>query len=165
MDFSDEKRESINVSNSFLKTSFLNIKDALNSDDKFVRQINSKVKDINEILELGSKKFGYRVRDEIVFYMLENKINNLLSEDEAFDYQIMQKILPAITGSEFLIKDVLIKLFNYCSTNDKEISAMGEYIKNCEIELKSDRIKYKKSAKKILMMLRGYEDGFTSFWS
>ena len=165
LDFSIEECESINVSNSFLKTSFLNIKDALNSDDKFVRQINSKVKDINEILELGSKKFGYRVRDEIVFYMLENKINNLLSEDEAFDYQIMQKILPAITGSEFLIKDVLIKLFNYCSTNDKEISAMGEYIKNCETELKSDRIKYKKSAKKILMMLRGYEDGFTSFWS
>ena len=73
----------------------------------------------------------------------------------------MQKILPAITGSEFLINDGLIKLFNYCSTNDKEISAMVEYIKNCEMELKSDRIKYKKIAKKILMMLRGYEDGFT----
>jgi 5-methylcytosine-specific restriction protein B len=165
LDFSDEECESINVDNSFLRTSFLNIKDALNSDDKFVRAINSKVKDINEILELGNKKFGYRVRDEIVFYMLENKINNLLSEDEAFDFQIMQKILPTITGSELLIKDTLIKLFNYCSTNDKEISATGEYIKNCETELKSNRIKYKKSAKKILMMLRGYEDGFTSFWS
>jgi hypothetical protein len=39
----------------------------------------------------------------------------------------MQKILPAITESEFLIKDVLIKIFNYCSNNDKEIPAMGEY--------------------------------------
>jgi energy-coupling factor transporter ATP-binding protein EcfA2 len=165
LDFSDEECESINVNNSFLRTSFLNIKDALNSDDEFVREINSKVKDINEILELGNKKFGYRVRDEIVFYMLENKINDLLSEDEAFDFQIMQKILPTITGSELIIKDTLIKLFNYCSTNDKEISATGEYIKNCETELKSNRIKYKKSAKKILMMLRGYEDGFTSFWS
>lgn len=165
LDFSNEECESINVNNNFLRTSFLNIKDALNSDDKFVRQINSKVKHINDILELGSKKFGYRVRDEIVFYMIENKINNLLSEDEAFDFQIMQKILPAITGSEFIIKDILIKLFNYCSTNDKEISTTGDYIKNCETELKSDRIKYKKGAKKILMMLRGYEDGFTSFWS
>lgn len=165
LDFGNEEIESINVNNSFLRTSFLNIKDALSSDDKFVRVINSKVKDINEILELGNKKFGYRVRDEIVFYMLENKINDLLSEDEAFDFQIMQKILPTITGSELLIKDILIRLFNYCSTNDKEISASGEYIKNCETELKSNRIKYKKSAKKILMMLRGYEDGFTSFWS
>ncbi|MFT5874833.1 MAG: energy-coupling factor transporter ATP-binding protein EcfA2 [Clostridium sp.] len=165
LDFSNEECESINVDNGFFKTSFLNIKDALNSDDAFVRQTNSKVKDINEILEQGNKNFGYRVRDEIVFYMLENKINDLLSEDEAFDFQIMQKILPIITGSEFVIKDILIKLFNYCNTNGKEVTATVEYIKDCETELKSDKIKYKKSAEKILMMLRGYEDGFTSFWA
>lgn len=165
LDFGDEECESINVDNSFFKTSFLTIKDALNSDDEFVRQTNSKVKDINEILEQGNKNFGYRVRDEIVFYMLENKINDLLSEDDAFDFQIMQKILPIITGSELLIKDILIKLFNYCNTSGKEVTATIEYIKDCEVELKSGKIKYKKSAKKILMMLRGYEDGFTSFWA
>ncbi|MCB2291669.1 hypothetical protein LGK97_18305 [Clostridium sp. CS001] len=49
-----------------------------------------------------------------------------------FDFQIMQKILTAITGSELIIKDILIKLFNYRSTSGKEISDMGEYIKNCE---------------------------------
>ncbi|MBU3093389.1 AAA family ATPase [Clostridium sp. CF011] len=163
--FSNEECESINVDNDFFKSSFLTIKDALNGDDAFVRQTNSKVKDINEILEQGNKNFGYRVRDEIVFYMLENKINDLLSEDEAFDFQIMQKILPIITGSEIVIKDILIKLFNYCNTSGKEVTATMEYIKDCEIELKSGNIKYKKSAKKILMMLRGYEDGFTSFWA
>ena len=165
LDFNNEECESIDVDNNFFKTSFLNIKDALNTDDAFVRQTNSKVKDINEILEQGNKNFGYRVRDEIVFYMLENKINDLLSEDEAFDFQIMQKILPIITGSELLVKEILIKLFNYCNTNGKEVTATIEYIKECEVELKSGKIKYKKSAKKILMMLRGYEDGFTSFWA
>ncbi|MBX4268438.1 MrcB family domain-containing protein [Clostridium estertheticum] len=164
LDFNNEECESINVYNDFFKTSFLNIKDALNSDDVFVRQTNSKVKEINEILEQGNKNFGYRVRDEIVFYMLENKISDLLSEDEAFDFQIMQKILPIINGSELLVKEILIKLFNYCNTNGKEITATIEYIKDCEVELKSGKIKYKKSAKKIFMMLRGYEDGFTSFW-
>ena len=68
LDFNNEECESINVDNSFFKTSFLTIKDALNSDNEFVRQTNSKVKDINEILEQGNKNFGYRVRDEIVFY-------------------------------------------------------------------------------------------------
>ena len=165
LDFNNEECESIDVDNNFFKTSFLNIKDALNTDDAFVRQTNSKVKDINEILEQGNKNFGYRVRDEIVFYMLENKINDLLSEDEAFDFQIMQKILPIITGSELLVKEILIKLFNYCNTNGKEVTATIEYIKEREVELKSGKIKYKKSAKKILMMLRGYEDGFTSFWA
>ncbi|MBZ9607554.1 AAA family ATPase [Clostridium estertheticum] len=165
LDFSNEECESINVDNDFFKTSFLTIKDALNSDDAFVRQTNSKVKDINEILEQGNKNFGYRVRDEIVFYMLENKINDLLSEDEAFDFQIMQKILPIITGSELVIKDILIKLFNYCNTSGKEVTASLDYIEDCETELKSGNIKYKKSAKKILMMLRGYDDGFTSFWA
>jgi len=165
LDFGNEECASINVDNDFFKTSFLTIKDALNSDDEFVRQINSKVKNINEILEQGNKSFGYRVRDEIVFYMLENKINDLLSEDEAFDFQIMQKILPIITGSELLIKDILIKLFNYCNTSGKEVTATVEYIKDCEAELKSGNVKYKKSAKKIIMMLRGYDDGFTSFWA
>jgi len=165
LDFGNEECESINVDNDFFKTSFLTIKDALNSDDEFVRLTNNKVKEINEILEQGNKNFGYRVRDEIVFYMLENKINELLSEDEAFDFQIMQKILPIITGSEIVIKDILIKLFNYCNTSGKEITATVEYIKDCETELKSGNVKYKKSAKKILMMLRGYEDGFTSFWA
>lgn len=83
LDFSNEECESINVDNSFFKTSFLSIKDALNSDDELIRQINSKVKDINEILKIGNKNFGYRVRDEIIFYMLENKIIDLLSEDES----------------------------------------------------------------------------------
>ncbi|MBU3181166.1 MrcB family domain-containing protein [Clostridium psychrophilum] len=150
LDFSNEECESINVDNSFFKTSFLCIKDALSSDDEFVRQTNSKVKDINEILEQGNKNFGYRVRDEIVFYMLENKINDLLSEDEAFDFQIMQKILPIITGSELLVKEILIKLFNYCNTDGKEVTATIEYIKECEVELKLGKIKYKKSTKKYL---------------
>ncbi|EPZ59005.1 hypothetical protein H477_1758 [[Clostridium] sordellii ATCC 9714] len=45
--------------------------------------------------------------------MIENKKSELLNEDVAFDYQIMQKILPAITGSEQSIAQVLIDLFNF----------------------------------------------------
>lgn len=162
LDFEEEECKPIEIHNNFLKTTFLNIKEALACDREFVEQTNEKVKAINKILKKGNKNFGYRVRDEIVFYMLENKIAGLLDEDIAFDYQIMQKILPTISGSDSYIKDILIKLFNYCII-DEVISGTGDYVKACE-KIKPDKIKYKKSAEKILMMLRGYEDGFTSFW-
>lgn len=163
LDFEEEECDPIEVDNSFLKTSFLNIKEALAYDNVFVRKTNDKVKDINVILKKGNKNFGYRVRDEIVFYMLENKIAQLLDEDIAFDYQIMQKILPTISGSESSIKGILIDLFNYCIKDDK--AYVNADYKTCEVKLKPGNVKYKKSAEKILMMLRGYEDGFTSFWA
>ena len=172
LDFEEEEYDSIEVDNNFLKTSFLNIKEALAYDREFVIQINNKVKAINKILKQGNKNFGYRVRDEIVFYMLENKIAGLLDRDTAFDYQIMQKILPTISGSEAYIKHILIELFKVCMKDKKDLSSTAD-VNDCEKIIEFDKskededskkIKYKKSAEKILMMLRGYEDGFTSFW-
>ena len=173
LDFEEEECDPILVDNNFLKTRFLNIKEALAYDRKFVEKINNKIKDINEILKKCNKNFGYRVRDEIVFYMLENKIVGLLDEDVAFDYQIMQKILPTISGSESYIKQILIELFKVCLKDEEGLVSIADF-NECEKIMESDKtkenedskkIKYKKSAEKILMMLRGYEDGFTSFWA
>ena len=93
--------------------------------------------------------------------MLENKKHKLLEEDVALDYQIMQKILPTITGSDRLIKDILIELYNYCNPSN-HITDNIDYIKHAEEGLETAL--YINSANKILMMLRGYEDGFVSFW-
>lgn len=60
---------------------------------------NDRISNINSVLQKGDAHFGYRVRDEIVFYMLYNKKFGLLSDREAFDNQIMQKVLPRIQGS------------------------------------------------------------------
>ena len=172
LDFEEEECDPIEIDNNFLKTSFLNIKEALAYDKEFVKQINKKIIEINGILKKGNKNFGYRVRDEIVFYMLENKISGLLDEDIAFDYQIMQKILPTISGSESYIKQILIELFKVCLKDKKDLASTAD-VNDCEKIIEFDKakkdeefkkIKYKKSAEKILMMLRGYEDGFTSFW-
>ena len=112
-------------------------------------------------MAMGNKHFGYRVRDEIVFYMMENKRYGLLEENIVFDYQIMQKILPTITGSDRVIKDILIDLYNYCNPSNHIIDGI-DYIKHGEEGLETAL--YMNSANKILMMLRGYEDGFVSFW-
>lgn len=161
VDFTEVDLTNKFVHNNLLKSNFLNIKDAIEYDKEYVIKINEFVKELNSILSLANKQFGYRVRDEIVFYMLENKIANLLKEDEAYDYQIMQKILPTISGSESRIKNVLIKLFNLCSPQN-QISYNRDYINEASEAIES--AKYKKSAKKIVDMLRELEDGFTSYW-
>ncbi len=103
--------------------------------------------------------FGYRIRDEIVFYMLENNKNLLLSQYEAFDYQILQKILPRINGSELEIKLVLIELHNLLNEENEIIDSIN-YLENISII----NSRYPKSTKKIREMLRSYENGYVSFW-
>jgi len=151
----------LDLDNSYFKTKFISIKDAIAFDKDYVVKINNQIIEINNILAMGNKHFGYRVRDQIIFYMLENKENKLLDESLAFDYQIMQKILPTITGSDRVIKDILIELYNYCNL-DGQIIGDIDYINYAEENLETAL--YPKSANKILMMLRGYEDGFASFW-
>lgn len=161
LEINDGDSEIIQVDNSFLRTRCLSIKDALKANEEYVKEVNEKIIQINDILKPYSKHFAYRVRDEIVFYMLENKLSELLKEDEAFDYQIKQKILPTIIGSDECIKDILFKLYKYC-VPEVDLNPDGDYVKQASEYLV--KAKYKQSAEKISMMLRGYRDGYTSFW-
>lgn len=153
--------------NSFLKSEYLKIAECA-SEKEFIETWTSKLIEINKALENASLHVGYRVRDEIMFYMLNNKnAGNLVKENEAFDNEIMQKILPRIQGSSQSIKDVLCELFKICvgdysdisDTNDSASKQMLYFIEN------STSIKYINSAKKIQFMTRRFEeDGFTSYW-
>lgn len=157
-----ENVDTENIGNSFVKTSYLNINDIEEEYRDFAASINKKIVKINETLKKARKHFAYRVRDEIIFYMVENKKFDLLEENLAFDYQIMQKILPPISGSEAIIKDVLVQLFNFCLGKEAVLSD-ANYLEDAEAYLK-DAI-YAKSASKILDMLRGYKyDGFATYW-
>jgi MoxR-like ATPase len=149
------------ASNDFLKTEFLSIKDAIDEDFDYVNGINEKIIKINKILKQGNKHFGYRVRDEIIFYMLTNKNVSLLKEEEAFDFQILQKILTTITGSETVVKRILVGLYNFCNPQG-QISEEINYVEEGQKNL--NKALYKMSAEKIIDMLRGYDDGFTSYW-
>lgn len=161
LDFNLEEYQAKNLHNDFLRTSFLNIKEAMIKDQEYVRYINQKVVELNDILKKAKKHFGYRVRDEIVFYMMENKIHELLDEDKAFDFALLQKVLPSINGSGIALKKVLIEIYNYCNPAKKVTDNM-DYIEDCEKHL--ERAKYKKSAEKVISMMKEFEDGYASFW-
>ena len=130
------------LTNDFLASEYITLNDCNASDKEYIESICTKLQRINAILEKANAHIGYRVRDEIVFYMLNNKKAELLDENVAFDNQIMQKILPRIQGSSESISKML-----------------NELLKVCESE------KYEASIKKINFMIKRYEeDGFTSYW-
>ncbi|WP_343344314.1 AAA family ATPase [Terrisporobacter petrolearius] len=159
---SEEVEEISDVYNDFIKSNYLKTVDIEQEYRNYAKEINRKIIEINNILSKSQKQFAYRVRDEILFYMIENKKADLLSEDVAFDYQIMQKVLPAINGSENSIKDILINLFN--SICEKELLNDSD-IEEAENYLQSTNVRYKKSAEKIVYMLKGYNyDGYASYW-
>ena len=159
----EENVEPLLVNNEFLKTTYLKTLDIEVEYRDYAKEINKKIIEINEILKKSQKQFAYRVRDEILFYMIENKKAELLEENIAFDYQIMQKILPTISGNENSIKQILVDLYNFVcdkkvinDIDDINLEEGYEYLTNA---------KYKMSAEKILYMLKGYvNDGYISFW-
>ena len=161
VEFSRKKLQSISISNALLSSRCLNIQQALEVDAAYALKINSWIIRLNDILSRNNKHFGYRVRDEMVCYMLENMLSGLLDEDLAFDYQIMQKVLPTLNGSDGVLRTILIELYNYCN-EDIQIADNEQYIEDAEAGVSAAR--YQKSAAKIISMMKGFERGFVSYW-
>ncbi|MGL5479976.1 MAG: McrB family protein [Clostridium sp.] len=181
---SGEANEIVGADNSFLKTNFISLKELIHSNEienKFIEDINNRIIEINNILKQYSRHFAYRVRDEILIYMAENKISNLfleenseLTEEEneeisiskAFDYQIMQKILPLISGSDEYTRDILIDLFNYAfDKKERKEYIIDESNYRDKIDgIDLEKAKYKLTAKKLKDMLRGYDNGYATYW-
>ena len=150
------------LDNSFLKTDYLYLQDC--DDEDLIDTICFNLEELNQILVKANLHVGYRVRDEISFYMMNNKKAKLLNEDAAFDHEIMQKILPRVQGSSAAIKDVLSELFVKCAGDYTGFAGAAAY-EQMSAYLDSKSCKYPNSAKKIAFMMRRYEeDGFTSYW-
>ena len=157
--------DAIPQKNEFLVTEYLTLKSDVDVKDKdLILKVCEELQDINIILQKANVHVGYRVRDEIVFYMLNNSNAELLKYEEAFDFEIMQKILPRIQGSSGAVKEMLCELFkkfagDYTGLSQASVSEqMQEYIN-------SNNCKYRRSAEKICYMMRRFEeDGFTSYW-
>ena len=154
--------EAQELDNSFLKAEYLHLIDC--GDDQLIDDICFDLNVWNQILVKANLHVGYRVRDEICFYMMNNKKSELLDFETAFDHEIMQKILPRVQGSSSAIKDVLSELFVKCAGDYAGFDGTAAYEK-MQSYLDTKPCKYPNSAKKIAFMMRRYEeDGFTSYW-
>lgn len=149
--------------NTFLKTEYLYLQDCDDSD--IVDAVCFDLEELNAVLLKANLHVGYRVRDEISFYMMNNKNADLLSKDAAFDNEIMQKILPRIQGSSRAIKDVLSEMFIKCAGDYTGLAGATDFEQMAAYIDSEKTCKYPNSAKKIAFMMRRYEeDGFTSYW-
>lgn len=149
-----EEKEAEIASNRSLETEYLHLKECFKDNEDLVRNISTILIEINKTLESVGAQVGYRIRDEICFYMAYNEKGKLLSFDEALDYQIYQKILPRLAGSDGRTEEVLKQLYVLCA-NEEYDSGNNDAL----------YAKYPRSANKLSHMLRRFEyDGFTSFW-
>ena len=162
-----DPHQTLNLSNSFLKTEYLLL--AQCADER--EAVNSyclELQKINRVLQKANAHVGYRVRDEIVFYLLNNKKHELLEENEAMDNELMQKILPRIQGSSVSIKAMLCDLFKHCAGDYDGYQVQSDNVSDKMRKALNDadrKIKYRHSAAKIELMTRRFEeDGFTSYW-
>lgn len=157
--------KSLKLNNSFLRADYLVLLKDCADEAEYVKTTCIKLQNLNEILAKANAHIGYRVRDEIIFYLLNNKkAGDLMDDNAAMDCEIMQKILPRIQGSSAAIKELLIDLFKYCRDNLSGLDEDGKDIGKQMQQLSSDAA-YPNSAVKIAyMMTRFEEDGFTSYW-
>ncbi|MCR5090777.1 MAG: DUF3578 domain-containing protein [Oscillospiraceae bacterium] len=155
---------SLDLGNGFLKTEYLLLAQCADQQEA-VNSYCLELQKLNRILQHGNAHVGYRVRDEVVFYLLNNKKAELLSENAAIDNEIMQKILPRIQGSSASIKHMLCELFRVCAGDYEGQNTESDLGSKMMAVAQKPNCKYPKSAQKIAFMVRRFEeDGFTSYW-
>lgn len=162
-----EEPQALSLKNSFLKSEYLLLNQCA-AESKAVTGYCLELQKINGLLQKANAHVGYRVRDEIVFYLLNNKRSGLLPEEQAMDNELMQKILPRIQGSGASVKSMLCELFKVCAGDYDGYQVQSDNVSDKMRKTLNDagrKIKYRHSAEKIEMMVRRFEeDGFTSYW-
>jgi hypothetical protein len=165
---SDIEAPSIPISTSaeFFLARPQSIQEVYGEDKLFFDEIAAKLEEVNNYLRDADLHFAYRVRDEVCLYMWawrSRDLRSILSEHDAFDLCLMQKVLPRCQGSTETGRRVLERLFHFtCGSAPADASLDVEQLDADHPE--AGRL-YRRSAQKILRMLRRYRDtGFFSYW-
>jgi len=141
------------------------------------------VKAIHRILQSHQLQFGYRVIDEILFYLINAGELTAMDTVDAMDRQILQRVLPKLHGNRAKIQQPLLDLLAYCcgnsvpsggsrvSLSDGDRSFLdtltaeedpAEFEVNSQF--KSAQLLFRRSAKKLYaMFLRLEQYGYVSF--
>ncbi|MBY0011637.1 McrB family protein [Paenibacillus typhae] len=157
----------------FVRSDYLQLVDAYEPHKELVVRTTERLVKINTLLEDIHAHVGFRVRDAICFYMIYNDRYGLMDEEEAFDWQLLQKILPRIQGSHSSVRRVLLNLMKVAMGSGAGIAVNVQDLTEDASPLymrwaagqNPPGVKHPQSARKLAYMLRRLEeDGFTSFW-
>ena len=151
-----------------LSAPYLNAKDLSQEDKEALGDEIALMKDINAQLEPAGLHFGYRVRDEMAFYLTlcrREQLDTLegFSLEDALDFQLMQKVLPRVQGSSSAVLRALLGLIQLLT--GAKVTDDSEYEEVCQAVEVLAEIRYPRSTRKLLFMLQRFsDDGFTSYW-
>ncbi|MEK4009402.1 McrB family protein [Paenibacillus sp. FSL H3-0333] len=157
----------------FVRSDYLKLADAYDNYQELVVRTTGRLVKINALLEDIHAHVGFRVRDAVCFYMIYNERYGLMDEEEAFDWQLLQKILPRIQGSHSSVRRVLLSLIKEAIGNGTSLTFNMELLMEDASPLylawaggkTPPGLKHPQSARKLAYMLRRLEeDGFTSYW-
>ncbi len=149
--------EPIHLGNKFLKSDVLVLANCTRQRD-MIQEVVTLLEAMNGILMKANAQIGYRVRDEICFYLLYNAEYGLMSQEDGLDHAILQKILPRIQGGGSAVESVLTDLFKICA-GTRSGNAVRNYAGN-------RGGLFPKSAEKLSAMVKRFDqEGKTSFWS
>ena len=149
--------EEIKLGSRFLKSDVIVLANCSRQQD-MIQEVVTLLEAMNGILMKCHAQIGFRVRDEICFYLLYNAEYGLMSQEDGLDHAILQKILPRIQGGGGAVESVLTDLFKICA-GTRSGSAVRSYTG-------SRGGLFPKSAEKLAAMVKRFDqEGKTSFWS
>ena len=99
------------------------------------------IEDLNKILMMGNAYVGYKIRNDMILYLLNNHRTGVLPERDAMDQMITQKVLVRAQGNAKTVMPMLEKLEEYCA---------GRYPKACK--------------KIAFMQEKCRQEDYTSYW-
>jgi len=117
----------------------------------------------HSILSAEHLHFGYRVANEIGLY-IQNAVELAGSESEqdALDFQLLQKVMPKFHGSRQKLEKPLLKLLAFCFDDPGDDLEYSKAVAEYEGRLK-DGV-FPRTAEKVLRMLKSLgQQGFVSF--
>lgn len=169
----DDTTDLAELNHLFLRSDYLQLVDAYDANKELVVRTTERLVKINSLLEDIHAHVGFRVRDAICFYMIYNERYQLMNEEQAFDWQLLQKILPRIQGSHSSVRRVLLNLMKVAVGTGGGVTvdlqahmddASPLYMKWAAGQTPPTAV-HPQSARKLAFMLRRLEeDGFTSYW-
>lgn len=130
----------VELSNDFFQTPLKQLSDCGEYGQQMDRIIAT-IEELNKILMQGNAYVGYKIRNDMILYLLNNVRSGVLTWEEAMDQMITQKVIIRAQGNAKTVMPMLEQLESYCA---------GRYPKACK------KIGY--------MMEKCRQEDYTSYW-
>lgn len=118
----------------------INVLEAFADSGEMFQYVAELLTEVQEILRRGGVRFGYRTRDAILLYLHYWKafdLSSAMTANAAFDFCLLQKVLPKINGDGELLSQSLDDLAEWLARdravdNGNEVAFRGPFARSLD---------------------------------